>query len=659
MTNNPMTNHPMTDRPREPDPHPSAKGDVIRDHWPVEMDKSVNLYLGNGRCGGCFDAWGLQHQALDSVARRVSNTWLAHAEVFHHGRYGFDTQVPLARLAWDSVPGEPTRYRQHLRLADGSLETEFENDDISYLIRSWTDPEERDCLYLTLSWKIRSSRAPRAVTLRPVATHEAYSTTLAARSSLHEVTGTLGLFIDAGSASGLVLANARGDASWSGTGQGLSLVLTAPEGQVDCTLAQGPAARAGALRVAVQSTGLGATDSWRRRWRNTQATILDPAAEKLWWRSVYHILATYGPDVRCPAPPMGFTGNGWGFHFPQDLSYIHPVLLRLGHVDIAQALVEFYASRLGQQERMTRRIYNRPGVMWAWAFPIGEDEDQLADETPNWFQYEIHNAAYPARMAYETALALGDPTWSREIAWPIVHASAKFLSACLSRGADGLWGLEVTPSMGQDESGGENAPDYLCALFSTEYALQAALDLAHRLGDASAETETWRMQLAAGLAYPRLLLPDGFYRTNTAAPFVPGKQKHPVQLNPLTFLPLGRIDAPIRAAWRARHAICAVQREGMHHPGVPGCFYEGWTLFAFLLAAARIGDSVGFAHEWKQAVPSQHVDPDLITIYETSGYWVPYYTTSMGLFVQAMLAVDDAPEVWLKQTPAPDKQGVL
>jgi len=35
-------------------------------------------------------------------------------------------------------------------------------------------------------------------------------------------------------------------------------------------------------------------------------------------------------------------------------------------------------------------------------------------------------------------------------------------------------------------------------------------------------------------------------------------------------------------------------------------------------------------------MPSRLVDPDFITIYESSGYWRPYYTTSMGLFLQAI-----------------------
>lgn len=348
---------------------------------------------------------------------------------------------------------------------------------------------------------------------------------------------------------------------------------------------------------------------------------------------------------------MGYSGNAWGRHFPQDLSYIHPVFLKLGYLDIAKAMVDFYFSRIEQQRSNTRRIYGKPGVLWAWEFPIGTADDLLLEGTPNAFQYEIHNAAYPARMAYETAQSLRDVQWSRDCAWPVLFESALFLASCMSRGDDGCWGIHVVPSMGQDEYGGENAHDYLCALFAAEYTLRAAAGMAGDLGIENEEVSRWTNILLEGIAYRRLVEREGFYRSNADTRFVTGKQKHPVQLNPLTFLPLGTVDEPTHIAWKLRHRICSVQREGVPHAGVPGTFYEGWTLFAFLLAAARMQDREGFAHELKQMIASQSVDPDCITIYESSGYWMPYYTTSMGLFLQALMALQEGPEEWLKRAP--------
>ncbi|MBC8009561.1 MAG: hypothetical protein H7067_05650, partial [Burkholderiales bacterium] len=384
-----------------------------------------------------------------------------------------------------------------------------------------------------------------------------------------------------------------------------------------------------------------ASAAWGARHGKARVHLPDPGLQGLFDRAHHQLLAAYEPAARCPAPPMGWSGNGWGHHFPQDLSYIHPALLRLGHLDIAKGIVEFYSERIPQMHEATRRLYGAAGVLWAWEFPIGGDTVILPDgQTPNPFQFELHNAAYPARMAAETARHLGDRDWTQAVAWPVVHESARFYASVLKRGRDNLWGMRVKPSMGQDEFGGENAPDYLCALFAAEYTLRTALRLAREFGlrPPAHETSAWRAILADGMAYPRLLRPalGGVYATSAKPGYRLGRQKHPVQLNPLTFLPLGRIDAPTRRAYALRHALCENERAGMHHGGTRGSYYNGWTLGAYWLAAARMGDAAGLEHELRQTLVAQYADPEWIQIYESSGFWKPYYTTTAGLFLQAI-----------------------
>ena len=89
--------------------------------------------------------------------------------------------------------------------------------------------------------------------------------------------------------------------------------------------------------------------------------------------------------------------------------------------------------------------------MWAWEFPIGTGTDLLKDASPNPYQYEIHNAAYPVRMAYETSLHLNDAAWTAEIALPVIRESAEFYASHLVKEANGRYSLEVMPSMSQDE----------------------------------------------------------------------------------------------------------------------------------------------------------------------------------------------------------------
>ncbi len=636
--------------------HPSSIADVRRTHWPVEVEKSLNLYLGTGRCGGCFDSYGLQHQDhLSPVATRVSNTWLAHGEVWHRGRHGLDNQVPLAHLRWDNPPGLPINYHQHLELAAGRLTTEFVGQNFRYTLTAFTSPAaaERDVLCFHLEW---SGAQRPALVFSPVVVYPSdYSGELVAACTPALNSSRASLDIVRGNSHGLALAACSGDLQPAILGDHIVIRLNATSGSGTLRIALGPITRAAELnatldRLAPQPAAAlrtAAESAWLTRWGRTDITLTRPDYRDLAWRSVYHILCSYAPDVRCPPPPMGFTGNAWGYHFPQDLSYVHPALNYHGHTDITRAHVEFYHSRIDNQRALTREIYDRPGICWSWEFPIGPDARLFRPEdggAPNEFQYEVHNAAYPARMAADTAAALADPAWTRDIAWPVIRESARFLASCLSPESDGTYSFQVTPSMGQDEFGGQNAKNYLCALFATEYTLGQAVALAQKLGVTDDESTRWSQVLQGGLAYRRLLLPDhGFYAANESTAFVPRQQKHPVQLNPLWILPFEKIDEPTLQSYRQRRVICSTERDNQRHGGVPTGFYDGWTLFAFQLSAARLGDSIGLTHERAEMVPSRAIDPDFTTIYESSGYWRPYYTTSMGLFLQAAHLIKPAP----------------
>lgn len=633
---------------------PVGVADIHRTSWPVELDKSVNLYLGTGRCGGCFDSYGLQHRAdNDDAAKRVSHTGLAHAEVWHRGRHGFDSQVPLTRLVWSRSLGEPQAYYQRLHLSRGALATGFESAGFSYKLTVSTSPEEgdRDLMRLHLTW---SGDATPGLCIEPVREFVTdYGDDLPAVTKLRVGAIRSNFQITRGTSQGLCLVHHSGDLEPGAKDNQLRLQLRAPAGSATITLALGPACRLTELekRLATMAAMDDAawTDhaavAWEIRWgaKSDAPACLSPEHAALYQRSQYHLLCSYAPDVRCPAPPMGFTGNAWGRHFPQDLAYIHPALLAHGHSDITRAHVEFYHAGLPDQLRLTREFYDKPGVCWSWEYPIGPDARLFRPEdggVPNEFQFEIHNAAYPAKMAIETAAALNDSAWTAEVAWPVVRESARFLFACLQREADGRHSIVVAPSMGQDEFGGPNAKNYLCALFATEYTLRRAVALAAQLGLADAETASWSTVLKDGLSFACLLHAEyQVYAANESLPFEPRRQKHPVQLNPLWLLPLGREpDAPTLSAYRQRRVICSTEREGQRHPDVPTGFYDGWTLFAFQLSAARMGDAAGYAHELREMLPTRLVDPDHITIYESSGFWQPYYTTSMGLFMQAAQA---------------------
>jgi len=629
-----------------------SAGDILREGWPADPARHVNLYMGSGRMGACFDAWGLMHNGLAGSERSsISNTTLMHADHWHRGAHGMDYWLPVARLIWaEGEPEPPTEWRQGLSLWDAVLETSYAlaggaggaGGRVSMKARF--HPGRPDVLFVEIA---HDGEIPALLLLPEVDVRTHYDQRVTGAWETSDISADGGRWLGrvsagtAGSSLALRVVSAEGAAALEATGRGVEIRARGPRGRHLVAVGVAGAARTKELRREMESLpgadelAAEAAGAWHERLGDGFVHI--PAAEyqAMWARSVFYVLSSCAPEVRAPAAPMGWSGNGWPFHFPQDVSYIHPALLRLGHLDIARSWVEFYRDRLGEMIDFTRRVWGHEGArgaMWAWEFPIGPGTEIYAGgEAPNVYQYEIHNAAYPVRMAREAARYLRDDAWARDVAWPVVLESARFYGSVLERGSDGTWGIHVKPSMGQDEAGGPDARNYLCALFSARYALQSALTMGRELGIEDGDFDVWGRMLDDGLAVGRLYdRGKGLCATceGELGRSQIGRQKHPVQLNPLTFLPLGRPADHVERAYEKRHELCV---------GVSEREYLGWTLAAQWLAASHMGDAAGLLHELAESVPARYVDPDWIQIYETSGaYGAPFYVTSHGLYLQAL-----------------------
>ena len=179
--------------------------------------------------------------------------------------------------------------------------------------------------------------------------------------------------------------------------------------------------------------------------------------------------------------------------------------------------------------------------------------------------------------------------------------------------------------MGQDERGGFNQKDYLCALFSAKYCFQKAVACGL---DESGE---YARILQEGLAFAPLRGKDGFYYSCAGSgPDDFGKQKHPVQLNELAFLPTEeKVSPEALKAYDLRYEITQDAKKP---------YFYGWTLGEFLLASSRVGDAVGWQKDWNNMLKSDYVDKDFIQIYETSKtHNMTFYNTTNGLIAQSLL----------------------
>lgn len=189
----------------------------------------------------------------------------------------------------------------------------------------------------------------------------------------------------------------------------------------------------------------------------------------------------------------------------------------------------------------------------------------------------------------------------------------------------GYWHISVSPSLGQDEFGGENQDDYLCALFSAKYCFKKAIEY-------GLDVDGKYSEIVENLSFPLLKNGMGFFASSgEVEKSALGKQKHPVQLNDLAFLPVDTVlhEESVNA-YRMRYDITG---------GAKQCLFPGWTLGEFLLAGSRVGDVDGWMEDFTKLYScSDLTDKENIQIYESYGnYAAAYYTTSNGLVLQSLL----------------------
>jgi len=620
---------------------------IKRDKWPGNIEEHLNLYMGNGRCGSCFDAYGLMNNGyLTSLNESISNTIIMHADHWSRGEWGLDSYLPVARIVWAEKPSlsPPIQYNQLLDIWDGILDTEMVWDKLKLKIKVYFHAMYKDLLIYDIQYESSQKENVLGLALVPEQNTKTGHYKEAVNGKLETVEFNNDSFYlgrlkvgSADSAIALKLISQEGKASLETNNEGLLVRFSESKGRHMLVFGIAAWGRSKKmlddLNIADYSSDFEnkSKDNWNKRWGNSYIQIPQPDFQKLWFRNHYYLLASYAPEVRSPAPPTGWTNNAWPRHFPQDMTCIATALLRLGHIDVVRSVVEFYRENLESMKQFTKEVFGSEGTMWAWEFPIGPNSKLLRNGAPNWPQYEIHNAAYPAYMAREVSKYINDPAWSKDVAWPIVYESALFYASSLKKGPEGAWNLQVIPSMGQDESGPRNAKNYLDALYSARYSISTALEMANEIGINNSDFYQWRKILSDGLAFKNLYNPSlGVYATcqtnNGLNSF--GMQKHPVQLNPLMYLPKGSLNDAEKRAYQIRYDLCEKAHEHI---------FKGWTIPAYLISSARIGNGEGLLNDLNELKIGNMVDESWIQIFEgTQRHDRAYYTTNGAWFMSSL-----------------------
>lgn len=598
----------------EPDVKAAVEaGDIYRTEFvnaPI-----LPLTQGNGCFGSSYSQLGLHvHPTMTDRDHKYGKTHLTHIEHWVRAKFGADYLLPLARVYWAEPEGEVSDYSQHQSFYDGTIETAFTTKQTKLNVMTWFDAREKDLSAIRIH--VAGDARPMIVIEPEKVMNLHYDQQVKQEVSMTQEKDTwkVSLNCQGKDFSFYVRTNADAEAKEG------KLYLTLRKGENHVLLSYKAKSNTSAARSLKQTR-----DWWHHKWDETASIhFSDSEAQRMWVRSMALFLSTFGSEKLGLAPPCGFSGSGWPFPYSQDLSYIHPVLLHTGNMDIAQSWIEYFAERIEGMKAYTKRLLKVDGILTPWVFPYGDFEGYHDPTPPNKFYYEIHNTGYMARMAYETSLFVNDETWAKKYAYPLIAESARFYRDICNKEADGYWHLFVEPGMGQDERGGYNQKNYLCALYSAKYSFQKAVACGL---DESGE---YAQILKEGLAFTPLKSEQGyFYSCAGSGPDDFGKQKHPVQLNELAYLPTEAKASP--EALKIYDLCYEITRDAKNP------YFYGWTLGEFLLAGSRVGDTEGWQKDWDNMLKSDYTDKDFIQIYETSKTFnMSFYNTTNGLIAQSL-----------------------
>jgi len=278
-------------------------GDLRRDTWPAEDAPRANAYLGNGRFGGCFDAYGLQNGG------GLGATVLMHAD----HRRSTNEFLPLARWKWAGdapLNGAPApAYEQALRLNHGWLFTEMNWGGLDLAVVGLFHPVQRDLFVLSIDYTCAGSKTVPPLLLAPAGKFDC--------KACDEKKNTAHLQIRDGDVSTdllLRVVSDEGRVKVQSDADGIKISFAGREGRHLFLLGAATSSRADQL--AETMANLGPTDAllrdgieaWQKHWSAGGVELSDPAQQALYERSLYMLLCS--SDGQSAFPAHGWTGNG-------------------------------------------------------------------------------------------------------------------------------------------------------------------------------------------------------------------------------------------------------------------------------------------------------------------------------------------------------------
>jgi len=629
--------------------------------------RHVPPYISNGIVGGSFDHMGFQSRPTKGIPE--GRTVLGYIDNYYMTETTRQRQLPLAYIQAEFADGstilnmmETEGYRQELDIYNGILTTEYDlfgpvkitsiahqtipNLFLMKIDRRANNPEKEIVIKIhcqTYATQIEKLKA------KPMQLSYDITGNRANITSSTNMTTTQWTVIS--------------DNEITRDGDVISIRLKNDENLLKFIIDREDVDSSVAIDQSFENLIASHIAEWEKEWSRAYINFPEERAHNIWTRSNYYNISNFATIPEKALIPTGMNTNIWGFTFPQDVYYVAENLTRTGHFDRYEKAMKYWLDILPEVKKYSVRTMDVEGGFYPWTPPFDQWDEFEKDGVVSNDSYEIHNPAYVSAMVWHYYQRTGDIDFLEEY-FPIMEEVWRFYTNVIHANDKGTYDVDHHKAAGQDEASRlKSSKNLLCASYSTEYSARNYLQATKVVSEyEQALADKAEKVLAAGLERERLLKPEGFYATYEGDKRPANSQKHPVQLNAITFCPMEDLvpeNGPAQIAWQKRYDLTRLAKKPVSH---------GWTYGAFALASSRLGAEEALAKDLSAIQYYSGADPRWIQFYEFT-FWerytidLSYYFPTQGLYQQAFTdaLVSDwrgYTELFAAVLPAWKKEGV-
>ncbi len=602
----------------------------------------VPPYTANGIIGGCFDHTGFQSRP--STGTPGGRTVLGYIDSYYQHESSRQIQLPLAYIRAEFADGgtilnmmQTDNYRQELDLFTGVLTTEynlfgrtkiqaFAHQTIPnlFIIKIYRKPDSPD-KELVLTVNCETSEAQNR--------DFRWKTEPVALQFFPENDKT----IDIQSTTNLTTTNwiIHSNNNLTVDISRVKIHLKENENIIKILVKRDDCPGIEVLEKSYDELLAEHTEEWEKIWNKSWIDFPTGRAQKIWMRSKYYAICNFPNISEKPMIPTGLNTNIWGFTYPQDVYYVMENLLSLGHSDRYEKALQYWLDVLPEVKEYSKRTMDIDAGFYPWTPPYTNWDEYEKSGVVGHNSYEMHNPAYVAAMVWHYYQVSGSKKMLKKY-FPVIEEVWRFYESVLHKNTKGNYYVFHPKGTGQDEAHDALASkNLLCASYSAEYTLKNYLKAIKIIKNYDKElAEKAKLIKKAGFEREANLKENGMLASFIGDTRPPNRQKHPVQLNTITFLPMNENaepGSPAEKAYKKRYTLTTEALKPVTH---------GWTYGAFTLASSRMRSPEGFAKDMYAVQFYAGADPRWIQFYEYT-FWerwhlkLAYYFPTQGLYHQA------------------------